>query len=87
MQVVRGAENWSLESETVKYGLDFQGTRTLEWLRWRGPAEIVKTDLSSRQRERPKSTNPQLSESNKNLVVNHRWVLYSKTEWHKDRRS
>jgi hypothetical protein len=34
-------------------------------------------DPSSRQRERPISTNPQLSDSNKNLVVSPRWVLYS----------
>jgi hypothetical protein len=32
-----------------------------------------------RQRERPTSTNPQLFDSNKNLVVSPTWVLYSKT--------
>jgi hypothetical protein len=47
---------------------------------------MVKTDPSSRQRESPISTNPQLSESNKNLVVSPRWVLYSKTGWQTDRR-
>jgi hypothetical protein len=42
-------------------------------------------DPSRRQRERPTSTNPQLSDSNKNLVVSSRWVLYSKTDWPTDR--
>jgi hypothetical protein len=37
------------------------------------------TDPSSRQRGRPKSTNPQLSDNNKDLVVSPRRVLYSKT--------
>jgi hypothetical protein len=31
----------SLESETVKYGLKSQGTRTREWLRWRWPVATV----------------------------------------------
>jgi hypothetical protein len=31
----------SLESETVKCGHESRGTRTWEWLRWRGPAAIV----------------------------------------------
>jgi photosystem II stability/assembly factor-like uncharacterized protein len=44
-------------------------------------------DLSSRQRERPTSTNPQLSDSNKNLVVSPRCVLYSTTDWPADRRA
>jgi hypothetical protein len=49
--------------------------------------QLQTTDPSSRQKERPKSTNPQLLESNKNLVVNPRWVLYSNTDWQTDRRS
>jgi hypothetical protein len=32
---------WSLESETIKHGHESSGTRTWEWLRWWGPAEIV----------------------------------------------
>jgi hypothetical protein len=40
------------------------------------------TDPSSRQRGRPKSTNPQLSDSNQDLVV-----LCFKTDWPADRRS
>jgi hypothetical protein len=35
--VVGGDEKGSLESETVKYGLQLQGTRTRERLRWQGP--------------------------------------------------
>jgi hypothetical protein len=35
----------------------------------------------------PTSTNPQLSDSNKNLVVSPKWVLYSKIDWPTDRRS
>jgi hypothetical protein len=30
-----------LESGTVKYGLEFCGTWTQEWLRWRGPPAVV----------------------------------------------
>jgi hypothetical protein len=45
-----------------------------------------RTDPSSRQRESPISTNPQLSDSNTNLVVSPRWVPYSKTDWPPDRR-
>jgi hypothetical protein len=44
-------------------------------------------DQSSRQRERPTSTSLQLSDSNKDLVLSPRWVLYSKTDWPTDRRS
>jgi hypothetical protein len=49
--------------------------------------ELYTTDPPSRQRERPKSTNPQLSDSNKSLVVSPRWLLYSKTDASTDRRS
>jgi hypothetical protein len=45
------------------------------------------TDLSSRQRERRTLRNPQLSDSNKNLVVSPRWVLSYKTDWPTDHRS
>jgi hypothetical protein len=40
----------------------------------------VFADLSSCQRKRPTSTNLQLSDSNKDLVLSPRWVLYSKTD-------
>jgi hypothetical protein len=39
------------------------------------------TDPSSRQRERPTSTSLQLSDTNKDLVLKPRRVLYSKTDW------
>jgi hypothetical protein len=45
------------------------------------------TDASSRQRERRTSTNPQLSDSHKVLVLSPRRVLYSKTDWPTERRS
>jgi hypothetical protein len=41
LRVVGGDEKESLESETVKYGHEYQGTRTRKWLLWRGPAAIV----------------------------------------------
>jgi hypothetical protein len=41
--------------------------------------KLLTTDSSSRQKGRPTSVNPQLSASNKNLVVSPRRVLYSKT--------
>jgi hypothetical protein len=86
LRVVGGDEKGSLESETVKYGHKSYGTRTRKLLRWRGPGAIV-NDLSSCQRERPASTNPQLSDSYKNLVVSPRRELYSKIDWPTDRRS
>jgi hypothetical protein len=42
LRVVGGDEKGSLESETVKYGLEFQGTRTRERLLWQGPAAYTK---------------------------------------------
>jgi hypothetical protein len=74
LRVVGGDKNGNLQSETVKYGHESHGTRTREWLRWRGPAGLT-------------TTNPQLSDNNKNLVMSPRWVLYSKTDWPTDRRS
>jgi hypothetical protein len=52
-----------------------------------GQLQFYMTDPSSRQKERPISTNLQLSDSNKDLVVSPRWVLYSQTDWPADRRS
>jgi hypothetical protein len=37
LRVVGGDEKGSLKSETVKYGREYQGTRTRERLRWQGP--------------------------------------------------
>jgi hypothetical protein len=49
LRVVGGDEKGSLKSETVKYGREYQGTRTRERLRWQGPAACTKdrTVLSS----------------------------------------
>jgi hypothetical protein len=52
-----------------------------------GQQQLQTTDPSSRQRERPTSTKPQLSEINQDLVVSPRWVLYSKIDWPTDRQS
>jgi hypothetical protein len=41
LRVVGGDENGSLESDTVKYGHESHGTRTREWLRWRGPVAFA----------------------------------------------
>jgi hypothetical protein len=46
-----------------------------------GQQQFYTTDPSSRQRKRPTSTNPQLSDSNKNVVVSPRWMFYSETDW------
>jgi hypothetical protein len=40
--------------------------------------QLQTADPSSRQRGRPKSTNPQLSDNNKDLVVSPRWVFIPK---------
>jgi hypothetical protein len=58
LRVVGGDEKGSLESETVKYGLEFQGTRTRDRLSWQGPAAYTETDRSSRQRGRSAKTIP-----------------------------
>jgi hypothetical protein len=39
--VMGNDEGRSLESETVECGRGSRGTRTREWLRWRGPAAVV----------------------------------------------
>jgi hypothetical protein len=42
LRVVGGDEMGSLKSETVKYGREYQGTRTREWLRWEDAAAYTK---------------------------------------------
>jgi hypothetical protein len=42
LRVVIGDEIGSLKSETVKYGREYQGTRTRERLRWEYPAAYTK---------------------------------------------
>jgi hypothetical protein len=41
LRVEGGDEKGSLESETVKYGHEYHGTRTRKWLRWQGLGAIV----------------------------------------------
>jgi hypothetical protein len=42
LRVVGGDKKGSLKSETVKYGLEYQRTRTRERLHWQGPAAYTK---------------------------------------------
>jgi hypothetical protein len=82
-----------VSNETVKYGLEFCGTSTQEWLLWQGPESFIQwiTDPSSRQRGRYKITNTQMSEGNfkekEKLVKSPRWAPDTKTDWPTDCRS
>jgi hypothetical protein len=58
LRVVGGDEKGRLESETVKYGHEFYGTRTRKLLRWRGPAAIVNDILVLSSERAPQITNP-----------------------------
>jgi hypothetical protein len=42
LRVVRGDEIGSLNSETVKYGREYQGTRTRQRLRWEDPVAYTR---------------------------------------------
>jgi hypothetical protein len=46
-----------------------------------GQQQLQRTYLSCGQSGRLTSTNPQRSDSNKNLVLGPRWVLGIKTDW------
>jgi IS5 family transposase len=61
LRVVGGDEKGSLKSETVKYGLKYQGTRTRERLRRQGPAEHTK--------HRPVVSSERAPHGNKNVTV------------------
>jgi hypothetical protein len=87
LRVVGGDEKGSLESETVNYDHESRGCRTRKCLRWRGPGAILNDIPVLSSETASTSTNQQLSDSNKNLVVSPRWVLYSKTDWPTNRRS
>jgi hypothetical protein len=85
---VGGDRKRSLESETVKYGHEPHGTRTLKM------TALAKTSSKSKRQTRPlvRESAPHQQIRNcltvkKNLVVSPRWVLYSKTDWPTDRRS
>jgi hypothetical protein len=87
-RVVGGDEKGSLESERVNYGHESHGSPTRKCLYWQGPGAIVNDrPVLSSERAPHINKNQQLSDSNKNLVVSPRWVLYSKTDWPTDRRS
>jgi hypothetical protein len=45
LRVVGGNKKGSLESGTVKHSRESHGTRTAEWMRWRGSAAIVNDGL------------------------------------------
>jgi hypothetical protein len=64
----------SLKSETVKYGLEYQGTRTRERMLWQGPAAYTKDrpGLSS-ERAPHKKQDRNCQESNIYLVMSPRW--------------
>jgi hypothetical protein len=49
--------------------------------------QLYTTGMSSHQRGRPTSANPQLSDSNKNLILGPRLVLDTKRDWPNDSRS
>jgi hypothetical protein len=70
LRIVRGNEMGSLKSETVKYGREYQGTRTQERLRWQGPAAYIKDRLGlSSERAPHKKQDRNCQESNKYLVM------------------
>jgi hypothetical protein len=41
LRIVGGEEKRSLEYETVSYGHESHGSRTYNFLRWRGPEAII----------------------------------------------
>jgi hypothetical protein len=61
LRVVGGDEKGSLESETVKYCLEFQGTRNRERLRWQGPTAYTK--------DRPVLSSERAPHKNKTVTV------------------
>jgi hypothetical protein len=61
LRVVAGDEKGSLESETLKYGRESQGTRTRERLRWQGPAAYKK--------DRPVLSSERAPHKNKAITV------------------
>jgi hypothetical protein len=87
--VVEGDTKGSLRSDTVKYGRDSP------WDSDPRMTALVRTSRNCIRQTRPlvresapqKKKNQQLSESNKNLTVSPRWLLYPKTGWSTYRRS
>jgi hypothetical protein len=70
LRVVGGDERGSLKSETVKYGREFQGTRTRERLRWQGPVACKKDRPVLSSERAPSKNNKTITfNSNKHLVM------------------
>jgi hypothetical protein len=63
LRFVRGDEMGSLKSETVKYGREYQGTRTRERLRWEDPAAYTCT------KDRPVLSSERAPHKNKTVTV------------------
>jgi hypothetical protein len=63
LRVVGGDEKGSLKSEKVKYGLEYQGIRTQERLRWQGPAAYTYT------KDRPVLSSERAPHKNKTISV------------------
>jgi hypothetical protein len=61
LRIIGGDEKGSLKSETVKYGLKSQGTRTRERLCWQGPTAHTK--------DRPDLSSERASHKNKTITV------------------
>jgi hypothetical protein len=93
LRVVGGDEKGSLESETVKYSLEFQGTQTGERLHWQEPAAhtkdrpVLSSERASHGIKNVTVKRIPYSERKKNLIVSPAWVLYTKRDWPTDRRS
>jgi hypothetical protein len=61
LRVVGGHEKGSLKTETIKYGREYQGTRTRERLCWQGPAAYTK--------DRPVLSSERAPHKNKSVTV------------------
>jgi hypothetical protein len=72
--VVEGDEKGSLKFETIKYGHEYQGTRTRERLRWQGPVACIKDRpvLSSDRAPHKEKNKTVIFNSNKYLVMSPR---------------
>jgi hypothetical protein len=74
LRVVGGDEKGSLKYETVKYGREYQGTRTREILSWQVTAAYTKdTPVLSSERAPHKKQDSNCQNSNKYLVMSLSW--------------
>jgi hypothetical protein len=72
LRVVGGDEKGSLKSATVKYGREPQGTRTLESLRWQGPAACTKDRLVLLSERAPPKNKTQMGLDTRTYWLTHR---------------